>query len=139
MKGYLIVLLSVILSASLNPLIKKANRDIPIFTVMAISMLVLSLFSVLLSLIVEKSYQLRFTSHPQSLMLLIVAGVINVVALWLIILGFKYMPLWQQSLFSLLIPLFTAIFSYVLLQEPFGYRLIVGLLIMGFGLFIAIK
>jgi len=139
MKGYFIVFLSVFLSSALNPLIKKANQHIPIFTSMAISMSVLTIVSLLMSLIVEKSYQLKTTSHQQSFILLIVAGVLNAIALWLIILGYKYMPLWQQSLFSLLIPLFTAVFAFFLLQEPLSYKLILGLSIMGIGLFISIK
>lgn len=61
------------------------------------------------------------------------------VALWLIILGFKYLPIWQQSMFSLLTPVFAGIFAYFLLGEPISIKLFIGLAVMGIGLFIAVK
>lgn len=139
MKGVIIAISAYLLNASLSPLLKKANKDVAPFTTMAISMFIVFLLSLILSLWLENGWRFKLTDHRQSVFILILEGVITVAALWLIILGFKYLPIWQQSMFSLLTPVFAGIFAYFLLGEPISIKLFVGLAIMGIGLFIAVK
>ena len=49
-----------------------------------------------------------------TILLLFLVGLINGVAFWLGIKGYKYMSLSQQSLFALLSPIFVAIFAFLL-------------------------
>lgn len=137
--GILIVTLSTFFYALLFPMLKKANEKLPPFTVMAVSMFVLFFISLIFSLIFENSTQIKFTSFKPLIGLLILVGVINVVSFWLEILGYKFMPLWQQTMFTLLTPIFAGIASYFILGEAISPKLFLGLLIMGVGLFVAIR
>lgn len=135
--GILIVTISTAFYGLINPLLKKANNDsIPPFTVMAISMFVLFLCSFFASIFFENGLHIKGDILKSNSGYLILAGVINFIAFWFAILGFKYMPLWQQTLFSLMMPVFTAIFAYFLLGEKLSLNFFLGLLIMGIGLFI---
>lgn len=139
MKGVIIAISAYLLNASLSPLLKKANKDIAPFTTMAISMFVVFLLSLIFSLWLENGWRFKLEDHRQSVPILILEGVITVAVLWLIIVGFKYLPIWQQSMFSLLTPIFAGIFAYFFLGEPMGIKLFIGLAVMGIGLFIAVK
>ncbi len=125
--------------ALLPPILKKASVKIPPFTVIAISMFVLFMLSLFMSIFYEKSFQIKLAVIKTSLFPLILVGVLNTVAFWLGILGYKYMPLWQQTLFGLLAPICTAVFAYFLLGEPLSSKLFISLLLMGSGLYIAIR
>ena len=138
--GPLIVLLSVLCYSILPVLIKKANQNIPPFTTIAISMAILVTSSFVLSLIFEPDkISKAFIDHKNLILILITVGLINTLGFWLAILGFKYMPLWQQTLFGLLTPVLAGVFAYFILGEAISMKLFLGLLIMGVGLFIAIR
>lgn len=137
--GPLIVLLSVFCYALLPPILKKVNQNIPPFTTIAISMFVLFTSSLILSLTFEQGKILKSFAESRNLILALIAvGFINTLGFWLAIQGYKYMPLWQQTLFGLLTPVLAGIFAYFILGEPISMKLFLGLLIMGFGLFIAV-
>lgn len=139
MVGPLIVLISTLFYAALTPLIKKASISLPPFTVMTIAMSVLFLGSLILSLVLESSYKIKFSENKNPIFILILMGLLNLVGFWLVILGFKYMPIWQQSMYNLLIPVLAGVFAYFILGEPLSPKLFIGLVIMGVGLFIAIR
>lgn len=135
----LIVLLSTTFYALVYPIAKKANIKIPPFTTMAVSSLTLISIALILSLIQEKGAFAKLTVDKNSLLLLILLGVLNFLAYWLLILGLKYLPVWQVTMFMLLTPALSGIFAYFLLGEQLNINLFIGLFIMGIGLFIAIK
>lgn len=138
--GILIVLLSVVCYAILPVLVKKANQNIPPFTIMTISMFVLFTASLILSLIFENGKIWKSFDDSKNLVLILVAmGLINTLGFWLVIQAFKYMPLWQQTMFNLLAPALTGIFAYFILGEAISIKLFLGLLIMGVGLYIAVR
>lgn len=138
--GGLIITVSTALYALISPLLKKANSDaVPPFTVMAISMFVLFVCSFLASVLFEDGLHMKASVLKGNISYLIFAGVINFIGFWLAILGFKYMPLWQQSLFALLTPVFTGIFAYLILGEKLSINLFIGLFIMSIGLFVAVR
>lgn len=124
---------------SLMPLFKKSSEKLPAFTVMAISMFVLFLTSLVLSILFENSLHIKFGSLKIYVLFALLAGAINVVAFWLEIQGFKFMPVWQQTLISLLLPIFAALFSFLILGEPLSIKLFIGLFIIGIGLYISIR
>ncbi len=137
--GIFIILISVTFYALISVLFKKASQQTPPFSVMAISMFALFTSAVILSLIFEKGSILKAIWDKNLFLLLIGVGLLNLVGFWLAILGYKFMPLWQQTLFTLLTPVLTGIFAYFVLGEVISMKLFLGLIIMGLGLFIAIR
>ena len=138
--GPLIVLLSVVCYSLMPVLVKKANQQIPAFTAITISMLILFTSSLVLSLIFEPGKIIKSVEEHKNLVLVLIGmGLLNTLGFWLAIQGYKFMPLWQQSLFGLFIPIFAGVFAYFILGETLSIRLFLGLLIMGLGLFIAIR
>jgi drug/metabolite transporter (DMT)-like permease len=71
--------------------------------------------------------------------MLAVIGAINTLAFWLSIETYKYMSIWQQSLFSLLTPVISGIFAYFILGEALNVSIIFSLILMGAGLAISLK
>ncbi len=137
--GQGIVLLSTLGYAVLPVLLKRANSKIPPFTIIAISMFVLFSLSLILSIVQEKSLSIKFEVIKENLGVLVLVGVINTIAFWLGIVGYKYMPLWQQSLYGLLSPVFIAVFAFLILGESISPKFFLSLLLMRAGLFLAIK
>lgn len=137
--GSIIISSSTILYAFIGVLFKKANREVPPFSTMAISMFFLFIVSLIFSLIYEKSHQFNWSEIKTPVLFLIIAGVVNFFAFWLGILGYKYLPLWQQSMFGLLSPIFIGVFGYFLLGEQISIKLLFGLIFMGIGLFIVVR
>ncbi len=137
--GIVLATLSTVFYALLWPLFKKGSEKLPAFTVMAISMFILFLSSLILSIFFENSLHLKLSSLKTYIVFALLAGAVNVLAFWLEIQGFKYMPVWQQTLIGLLLPVFAAIFSFFILGEALSIKLFIGLLIIGIGLFVAIR
>lgn len=137
--GSIIIFSSTVLYALMGVLFKKTSLQTSAFSLMAISMFALFASSLILSLIFEKDSIIKSIQDKNLFLLLISIGLINTVGFWLAIQGYKHMPLWQQTLFSLLIPPLTGIFAYFILGETISMKLLLGLAIMGIGLFVAIK
>ncbi len=137
--GIFIIIISTVLYALIPPILKKTNSSLQPFTIMSFSMLVLFLISLVFSLVFEKSWGINFSQQKNNILLLILVGIINALGFWLAIVSYKFMPLWQQSLFGLLSPILVSVFAYFILGEALSLKLFIGLLVMGSGLFIAIK
>lgn len=139
--GPLIVILAVTFYATLPPLLKKVSQQgIPPFTIMTVSMFFLFLFSLIASFLFNKGLPLKTLLADKNLFFILVAvGAINTVGFWLVIQGYKYMPLWQQTMFNLLTPVLAGVFAYFVLGETISLKLFLGLVIIGIGLFIAVR
>lgn len=137
--GYIIVLSSTIIYALLPTLLKKSSQSLPLLIIMTISMFSLFLTSFILSLIFEKGSIMKVSTHTSTFALLFTVGMLNALGFYLAIQGYKYMPLWQQSMFAVLIPVLSGMFSYFILGEAINPKLFIGLFIMSIGLFIALK
>lgn len=137
--GIFIILASTLVYALLTPLFKKANLKIQPFTVIAISMFFLFISSLILSFIFEKGLSFKLGNNKNEVLILVAAGLLNTFGFWLAILAFKYMPIWQQTMFTLLVPPLAGIIAYFLLGEALTTRLFIGLAIMGVGLFVAVR
>lgn len=140
--GPLIVFLSVTLYASLGPQLKRVSQaGIPPFAMIAVSMFALFTTALILSIIFERGgTNLKSVMTSKNLFFaLITVGLINTAGFYLAIQGYKYMPIWQQNMFELLKPILAGVFAYFILGEVITMRLFLGLLIMGIGLYIAIK
>ncbi len=138
--GPAIMVLSTIGYAMLWPLLKKASQSMPPFTVMTVSVFVLFILSLIFSLTVEGVINLKYLNANKNIVLMLIGvGLINTLSFWLFIHAFKYMPIWQQSMFSLLAPILGGIFAYFILGEAMSIKLFVGLAVMSIGLFIAVR
>lgn len=137
--GYIVSILSTILYSLTYPLQKKVGDDIPTFMLMTIIMVTIAAITFTLSIFFEKGLSFNFIQHKNNVLILILVGVINVFAFWCLLTGYKYLPLWQEIMITMISPIFTAIFAYYILGESFSYKMFVGLIIMTFGLFVAIK
>jgi len=137
--GIIVSVLSTILYSLTYPLQKKVSLNIQPFTLMTISMFFLTIMSLVLSLIFEKSFNFNFSQNKNGILILALVGLINVFAFWFLLTGYKYLPLWQEIMITMLSPIFTAIFAYYILGESFSYKMILGLLIMCTGLYVAVK
>lgn len=132
--GVTIVFTDTTLYALLGPLLKKANLSLQPFTIMAFSMFSLFIFSLFMSIVFEHSLSVNFSKERNTIYLLFIVGVINGIAFWLGIKGYKYMSLSEQSLFALLSPILVGIFAYLILGEKINPKILVSLVIMGVGL-----
>ena len=137
--GYLIVFISTIGYAIIPPMMKKVSVKLPPFTSIAISMFVLFLGSLILSIMFENGLNLKFGNYKSQILILVLVGLVNTLAFYFAILGYKYMPIWQQSLFLLLTPALSGIFAFWILHEQISPKLFISLIIMGIGLFLAIN
>ena len=137
--GILIVLASTIGYSAIYPLLKKASEKIPPFSLVALNSLVVMLIAVVLSLMFEKNAFSKTLGDKNHLGFVVVAGLVNLIAFWLATLAFKYMPIWQQNLFMLLVPVLSGVFAFFLLKEAISTKLFMGLAIMAIGLFIAVR
>ncbi len=137
--GYFIVFTSTACYALLTPLLKKAGEKLPPFTLIAISMFVLFISSFVISIFLENSLSLKYETVKPYIVPLILVGLINTVGFWLAVVGYKYMPVWEQTLFSLLTPILSGVFAYWILGEQLSPKLFLSLLIMGIGLFVAVR
>lgn len=138
--GLLIITLSSVLYGVLNPLLKKSEK-VPPFTAIAISMFFLFLLSLLISLVTEKTFSVKFIDdHRNEVIFLILVGLINTFSFALFLISMKYLPIKEVTLFnSLLTPFFAAIFSYFMLKEPINLNFFIGFVIVSIGLYITIK
>ena len=137
--GYIVSVLSTILYSLTYPLQKKVGDDIPVFMLMTIVTVTVAVIAFFFSVIFEKGLHFNFVQHKSSILILILVGIVNVFAFWCLLLGYKYLPLWQEIMITMISPIFTAIFAYYILGESFSYKMFVGLFIMTIGLFVAIK
>jgi len=137
--GIIIVLTDTVLYALLGPLLKKANMNFQPFTVMTISMFSLFIFSLVMSLMFEHARFINFQKDKNTILLLFLIGLINGVAFWLGIKGYKYMSLSQQSLFALMSPIFVAIFAFLILGEKLNPKIFISLIFMAIGLIFSLS
>jgi len=133
------MLISTVLYSFLVPLIKKAGREVPPFTSMAIAMFVLFFISLIASLLFEKGALPKLLTQKTPLTVLILFGAINAVGFWLLIVASKTLPAGQVSMFGVLTPILSGILAFFILGEVLSLNLIMGLIIAGIGLYIAIR
>lgn len=137
--GVIIMVISTICYAALNPIAKKASAEIQPFTIMAITMFVLFILSLIGSIVFEQLFSVKPAVLKTHLAPLILFGVINFFGFWLLIHGFKYFPVWQQQLFLLLTPILGGIIAFFLLGESIEPKLFLSLAIIGVGLYIGLR
>ncbi|HVZ12714.1 MAG TPA: DMT family transporter [Patescibacteria group bacterium] len=137
--GVLIVFTSTVLYAAVYPILKKVNTTLPPFLIMAITSFIVFALAAIASIFFENTLNIKSSLIKDNMQILLIGGVVNFIAYWLAISGFKYMPVWQQDMFMLLTPIAAGILAYFILGEKITSNLFIGLAIMGIGLFVALR
>lgn len=131
--GIVFISVSSILYGVFNPMLKKAGLN-------AYATLIVQLgFSWLVGLPIFLATGSYKDISMGSVVLIAVAAAIGTVAYILAVKSFALLPMWQIAVFSLIAPLSTAVFSYFILGEPIPSKFFLSLILVGAGLFIAVR
>ncbi len=137
--GSLVMTLSAIFYGLFAPYLKKVSETVPPFMTLAVTSATIAITSLVLSFIFEKNFDLHLLTSKSMIKLILAVGMLNLLAYWFEILGFQYLPVWQQQMFFALIPAFAGVAAFFILGEALSIRLLIGLIITGTGLFISVK
>lgn len=129
---------STFLVAALTPIYKKANLGIPPFFLMSVTMLSMFLLAIIAYIFFEKGFEVQSLTLKQWGALAGI-GLIEFLAFWTWLLAIKDLSSIQIQMFMVLAPIFAAIAAYFLLGEKVEPKAVLGLVIMGAGLYVAIK
>ena len=135
---YMIGFIAVSCYASLTVLNKMMQKNIPPFTYIAITMLLLSVFSAVIAVLYEKSVNLSEIIQQHGL-LLIGFSIINLIGFALLLFAITKISVFEYQLIGLLTPLIGGIFAYLILQETITIKHMFGFLIAACGCYIALK
>ena len=135
---YLVGIFSVFCYAGLSALSKKVLSGIPLFAYISVTMILLGLFSGAASVFYEKDFSLAKLTVPVWGGMLL-ASTINFIAIAAYLYAIERMPITHYQLMYILSPVIGGIVAYFLLNEPFKPQALVGLLLMGAGLFVAVR
>lgn len=139
-KFYIAAVLSVALYATLPSIIKHIGENIPSFTFIAISSTTLGLVSLLFACVFERGQWPNLSS--------VQSGAFNWLGLYILLnlMGYlcyihaaRNINVVHFELIGVLSPVVAAIVGYFLLRENIRTEQFVGLLIMGFGLYVGTR
>lgn len=134
---YIVAFFALSAYSLLGPIAKKVGLDLPPFTFIAASSLILMLSAGAIAYVFERH---RVIPMFQDLHWhwLATFSLINLVAyvgyLWAI----NRMPVAQYEMFGVVMPVVGGLFAVALLKEPFHARYIIALVLMTAGLYIAV-
>jgi len=135
---YMIAFFAVSAYAMLGPIAKKVSVNLPPFTFITISSVILAITAGSLAYFFE---QLKFAEAFQDIRWewLVVFSFLNLVAyvgyLWAI----TKVPVAQYEMFGTLMPIIGGLFAVYLLKEPFHARYIASMAFIGIGIYIAAR
>lgn len=134
---YLIAFLAVSCYALLGPIAKKVGMDLPPFTFIATSSIILAVPAAFIGYFFERDKILssEINIHWNWL---IAFSLINLVGYVLYLLAIRRLPIAQYDMFGIMMPIIGGLFAVFLLKEPFHARYLASLLFMAVGLYIAV-
>ncbi|MDR3424524.1 MAG: DMT family transporter [Alphaproteobacteria bacterium] len=135
---YLTGLLTVACYGALSPIAKKLLSAIPSFAFVGMTALIVSSFAFASSIFYEKGFSLARLSTATWGGLLIF-GIINFISYALYCYVIAKIPVTHYQLMELIAPIVGGILAYFLLREPFKPQYLAGLVIVGLGVFVAIR
>ena len=121
----------------LTPLSKKFQVDVPPFAFVAISSLFLGTVSLLCSVTLEREFSWKAMTGS-SWKNMAIFSMINFIGYIAYLKAVKGIPAANYQLLYILSPVFVAVFAYFLLHEKIELRQIIGFVLMGGGLCVAI-
>lgn len=136
---FLILIASVACYASLTPLNKKIAQTLPPGVVITGTMFVLFALALVFSLTTERNKWSVHDLTKETVLIVLLSATINFLGFYLAIKAYPHFPVWQQSLFQLLVPIFASFLAIFLLSEPWNPKLLLGLSIMAVGLYVTVR
>ncbi len=134
---YVVAFFALSAYALLGPIAKKVGTDVPPFTFIAASSLILMLSAGAIAFVFERQKVIPMFQDLQWSWVALFS-LINLIAyvgyLWAI----NRIPVAQYEMFGVVMPVVGGLFAVALLKEPFHTRYIVALALMTVGLYIAI-
>lgn len=131
------ILSSVICFASLTVLMKKVSGEISTSTIIMVSSGSLFILSLVSFFLFQRIDITHIFERKREFVTLGFVGVLNFAGLYLSILSLEYFSVANQSLFKVLVPVFSAFFAYLILDERIDHKFFIGLSFMAVGLFVA--
>jgi|GEM_PF-5868543 len=137
--GSLVMTLSALFYGLFAPYLKKVSEAVPPFMTLALTSGIIAVTAFVLSLIFERGFDPGILTSKSMIKLIIAVGLLNLLAYWFEILGFQYLPVWQQQIFFALIPAFAGVAAFFILGEALSMKLVYGLIITGIGLYVSVR
>lgn len=134
---YLTAFVAISCYAMLSPIAKKMQLDVPPLAFIAITMFFLCLFSAALSFITERNFSIQSISGVTWGWLGLFAFT-NLMAFFFYLSALKQMPVAEYQLIFLISPIVGGMLAYFMLGEEFKTQYLIGLPIIGLGLYIAL-
>lgn len=137
--AYALAFMAMILYATLTPMAKKLGLEgVPPFLFIAIANVFLFILGCIGYYFFERTGQV-FVLKQDHVVFLFVFAAINFVAYALFLYALRDVSVASYQLIELLTPVIGAIVAFYLLNESVQPKQIIGFLIMGVGLFIALR
>lgn len=136
---YLIAFTSVVFYAGLCVIAKVVGKTIPDFVFMAITMAGLCAISCVAAVLSPHKIEMAAISS-QNWALMGLFAAMNFIGFALYLYCYRAgMPIVNYQLFNSVTPVVAGLIAYFALGEPITYKALLGAVIMGIGLYIAIK
>jgi len=135
---YIIAFLAVSCYASLAIFNKKVMPDIPSFSYIALTMMILSFLGFCASLLYEKDFSFTGIS-TKNWILMVSLGVVNFVGFALLLNALAKMPVVEYQIIAVLTPIVGGFLAFLFLSEALTVRYFIGLIFIAIGLYISLK
>lgn len=137
--AYIIGMLSVILYAVLDPIAKKLGVEgIKPFQFIAITMTMLAAMSFIAMFVTHEPFVMG-EYNAAKIGSLVLYSVINFLGFITLLKSIAIIPIVDMELMRIAAPIFAGLLAFFLLKEPIEPKQLVGLAIMGAGLYVALK
>lgn len=135
---YIIAFLAISCYASLAIINKKVISDIPSFSYIGITMLLLSFLGFCASFIYEKGFSFTGIS-VKNWTLMIGLAVINFVGFALLLNAITKIPVVEYQIIAVMTPVVGGLLAFLFLSEALTMRYLIGLIFIAIGLYISLK
>ena len=134
---YIAAFMAMFCYALLPVLAKKMHASVPPFSLIAVTMFVLMLCSLVASYVTERSFKISSLGLSDFLSL-VLFGLINFVGFGAYLFSISKIPVVEYQMIGVLIPLVGGVLAVFLLNEPFLWRYGVGFVFVAVGLYLTL-
>lgn len=135
---YIIAFLAISCYASLTVINKKMIGDIPPFSYIAITMLLLSGIGFVASFFFEKDFSFSSISE-KNWSLIISLSTINFIGFALLLNAISKIPVVEYQIIAVMTPIVGGLLALIFLSEALTVRYFIGLVFIAIGLYISLK
>lgn len=139
MTPYLIAFAAISCYASLGVISKKMLPEIPAFSFIAITMVMLSLLAVLGALLTKEKFTFVNNIDYKSWIWVIGFSIINCVGFALNLKAIQLMPIAHYQVIALISPIIGGLLAFLILNEHLNPKFFIGFAITAIGIYITLK